>query len=58
MVLVLDRLREVGAGDELEMLLDREPFLLYPELERRGFAWELAERGDAYVLTISRIAGD
>ncbi len=56
MVRILAALGEVGADDEVAALMDREPLLLYPELERRGFNWEFEESGDHYVLTIRRAA--
>ena len=34
--------------------MDREPRLLYPELERRGFAWEFENGDGGYVLTVRR----
>jgi uncharacterized protein (DUF2249 family) len=36
---VLAALDELGDGEFLHMLHRREPFLLYPELERRGFRY-------------------
>ncbi len=55
MVRILDGLGALEDGQDLVALMDREPYLLYPELERRGFSWELAEDGDDYALTIRRI---
>jgi len=55
MVRILSSIAELGAGDELVALMDREPMLLYPELERRGFAWEFAPRDDHFVITIRQI---
>ena len=54
MVRILSRLQELPEGDELEALMDREPRLLYPELERRGFAWEFENGDGGYVLTVRR----
>lgn len=54
MVRILAALKELGDGDELFAHMDREPMLLYPELERRGFAWDFAETGDGYSLTVRR----
>ncbi len=45
MVRILEALAALEPGDELLALMDREPRLLYRELERRGFAWEF--RADA-----------
>ncbi|MBI2767189.1 MAG: DUF2249 domain-containing protein [Chloroflexi bacterium] len=39
MVRILEALQALPEGDRLEAIMDREPVLLYPELERRGFAW-------------------
>lgn len=36
---VLEALSELGEGDYLHMLHRREPLLLYPELEQRGFRY-------------------
>jgi uncharacterized protein (DUF2249 family) len=52
MVRILGALQTMLAGDELVVLMDREPMLLYPELERRGFAWNFA--AGSQVLTIAR----
>jgi uncharacterized protein (DUF2249 family) len=43
MVLVLERLDTLGADEELEIIHDRRPMLLYPQLEDRGFAHETDE---------------
>ena len=43
MVRILEALTNMGDGDELVALMDREPMLLYPELERRGYDWEFLE---------------
>ncbi len=40
MVRIFAALESLPAGDRLQALMDREPFLIYAELERRGFAWE------------------
>jgi len=54
MVRILSSVAELGDGDELTALMDREPMLLYPELERRGFTWEFAPRDDHFAITIRR----
>lgn len=56
MVRILAALGELGATDEVVALMDREPLLLYPELERRGFTWELDGTDDHYVLKVRRAA--
>jgi uncharacterized protein (DUF2249 family) len=53
MVRILGALARLAAGDDLVVLMDREPMLLYPELERRGFAWTF-KAGDPSVLRIGR----
>jgi tRNA 2-thiouridine synthesizing protein A len=56
MVRILARLPGLNEGDELEVLMDREPRLLYPELERRGFAWDFGPRDGDLVLTVRKAA--
>ena len=56
MVRILSSVAELGDGDELTALMDREPMLLYPELERRGFTWEFGPRDDHFAITIRRAA--
>jgi uncharacterized protein (DUF2249 family) len=55
MVRILSELARLAEGDELVALMDREPMLLYRELERRGFEWEFAGAADDYRLTIRRV---
>lgn len=55
MVRILAALGGLAADDEVVALMDREPHLLYPELERRGFTWDFGGHDDAYVLTIRRV---
>jgi uncharacterized protein (DUF2249 family) len=43
MVLVLERLDVLGADEELEIIHDRRPMLLYPQLDDRGFVHETDE---------------
>jgi uncharacterized protein (DUF2249 family) len=45
MVRILEALQALPDGDKLEVMMDREPVLLYPELERRGFAWTFNQPG-------------
>ena len=58
MVRILSGLAELGDGDELVALMDREPRLIYAELERRGFASEFVADGDGGVLTVRRLASE
>lgn len=60
MVRILSGLEELNDGDELVALMDREPIMLYPQLERRGWAWDFSgsEGGaDGFRLTIRRASG-
>jgi uncharacterized protein (DUF2249 family) len=40
MVLVLERLTTLAPGETLEVLHDRRPLFLYPQLDDRGFVHE------------------
>jgi uncharacterized protein (DUF2249 family) len=57
MVRILEALAALGEGDELVALLDREPRLLYRELERRGFQWEFNDAGEGPRIRIWREGG-
>ncbi len=46
MVRILEALAALREGDEIVALMDREPRLLYRELERRGFQWEFSDGDD------------
>jgi tRNA 2-thiouridine synthesizing protein A len=55
MVRVLRALGGLSEGQEMVVLMDREPLILYRELERRGLEWEFdTSRG---ILTIRRPQG-
>ena len=54
MVRILEAVQPLESGDELHVLMDREPLLLYPELERRGFAWEFSEKDEDFLLIVRR----
>jgi uncharacterized protein (DUF2249 family) len=43
MVRVLEALERLGSGDRLEVLHDRRPLFLYPQLDDRGFRHETDE---------------
>jgi uncharacterized protein (DUF2249 family) len=43
MVRVLERLDALGEGEQLEVIHDRRPVFLYPQLDDRGFAHETDE---------------
>ena len=53
MVRILEALAGISSQDQLVVLMDREPLLLYPELERRGFAWTFVA-GAPQVLTVAK----
>ncbi|MBE7518162.1 MAG: DUF2249 domain-containing protein [Thermoflexaceae bacterium] len=55
MVRILSALSELDDDAELVALMDRDPLLLYPELERRGYAATLRPEQDWFVLTIRKI---
>ena len=54
MVRILNELGLLEPGEELVAMMDREPMLLYPELERRGFAWDFEAGSAGHTLTIRR----
>jgi uncharacterized protein (DUF2249 family) len=58
MVRILESLDALAAGQQLEVLHDRRPTFLYPQLDDRGFLHETMELGAGLVrITISRGAG-
>ena len=54
MVRILEAVESLRDGDDLRVLMDREPLLLYPELERRGFEWEFSPLAEDFLLVIRR----
>lgn len=54
MVRILSALTDLAGEDELHATMDREPLLLYAELERRGFAWEFRADYEPAVLRVWR----
>ncbi len=53
LVRVVDAIRGFGKGDTLKLLIDQEPRMLYPILERSGFAHHTEPGTDAvYEVTI------
>ena len=48
---ILKALGSLSDGDTLVVLMDREPVMLYGELERRGYVWTYDD-SDSPVLTI------
>ena len=45
---ILDALSEMVEGDRLIALIDREPMLLYPLLEQRGYLWTIVEEPEGW----------
>lgn len=53
MVRILAGVEQLGRGEVLAALLDREPVFLFPELQRRGHAWRGGfTEGGAYALSV------
>jgi Uncharacterized conserved protein (DUF2249) len=54
MVRILGAAETLGPGDTLSALLRREPVLLFPQLEKRGYRWLGGFTGDGstYELTV------
>lgn len=58
MVAILERIRDLAAGDVLEVSHHREPVPLYPLLDEAGFAHETEKLGEnRYRLRIRRRDG-
>lgn len=57
LVRILEALSRIEDGGRLKALMDREPILLYPELERRGWDWSFGEEDGVLVLRVFRPAG-
>lgn len=54
---ILEALAAMPAQSALQVLIDREPFPLYRILERHGYRYQAAARGDfRFELTISKLA--
>jgi TusA-related sulfurtransferase len=53
---VVAALRDLPEGDELLVLINREPLLLFPELVRRGYGWTFGAAADGphFTVRISR----
>lgn len=54
MVRILRALSSLPDGDDVEALMDREPMMLYPELERRGFDWTFEPGAEFHRLHIRK----
>jgi uncharacterized protein (DUF2249 family) len=58
MVRVLERLDALAAGETLEVLLERRPLFLYPQLDARGFVHQTDEPASGLVrVRIRRASG-
>jgi uncharacterized protein (DUF2249 family) len=57
MVRVLEAVDRLGPGQALEILHDRRPVFLYPQLEERGFAHETDEPAPGLVRIVVRRGG-
>ncbi|MEP7216299.1 MAG: DUF2249 domain-containing protein [Anaerolineaceae bacterium] len=53
LVRILEALSGMSPEDQLVALMDREPLMLYPELERRGYTWTFVD-GETQVLTVAK----
>ena len=54
MVRILSALSDLAEDAEIVVLMDRDPVLLYAELDRRGFTATLRPEQTWFVLTIRR----
>jgi uncharacterized protein (DUF2249 family) len=57
LVAVLEALDRLGPGDRLQVVLDRRPVFLYPQLDDRGFAHETEEPAPGVVRILIRRDG-
>ena len=58
MVVVLEALERLAPGDRLEVIHDRRPMFLYPQLDERGFAHETDESEPGVVRIVIRRKAD
>jgi uncharacterized protein (DUF2249 family) len=54
MVRILEAIEQLGPGDRLEVLHDRRPMFLYPQLDDRGFVHETQETAGLVRIQIRR----
>lgn len=52
MVRILSAIEDAGPGGTVVALMDREPLMLYPELERRGCTWDFEAAESEFKLTV------
>jgi uncharacterized protein (DUF2249 family) len=57
MVRILEELERLEPGQQIEVLHERRPMFLYPQLDERGFAHETDEPGPGLVRIVIRRAG-
>ena len=57
MARVLEGLETLAPGQRLEVLLDRRPMFLYPQLDGRGFSHETEDRRPGLVRVVIRHRG-
>jgi uncharacterized protein (DUF2249 family) len=57
MVRVLAALETLGPGQTLEVLHERRPMFLYPQLDDRGFVHQTEELGPGLVRIVIRRGG-
>lgn len=57
MIRILEALEQLAAGEVLEAINEREPMLLYPELEARGAVIQVEKRPDGTVRLLIRRGG-
>lgn len=54
MVRALDAVEALGHGETVQIITDREPLLLYRELDRRGHAYAHESDKDGFRTTVRR----
>lgn len=54
MLRILDALERLPANEALTAQMDRRPVFLFPELEERGYAYELEQQPEGWFLLTIR----
>ena len=57
MIRILETLEHLAAGEVLEAINEREPMLLYPELEARGAVIQVEKQPDGMFRLLIRRGG-
>ncbi len=57
MVRILEELERLEPGQQIEVLHERRPMFLYPQLDERGFTHETDEPGPGLVRIVIRRGG-